>query len=254
MLYRCPVTPTNPPLIDIQALGLPVLAHSDSDLVLLKPAGMATELTTDHRRTALIARVRAACDPSIKPRLVHRLDRVTRGVMVVALTREAAAFHAEQIREGLWDKYYLARIPRPTPATNPLHQGLIARHKAFLKEDDHRSRIVRAGGRPSLLEILAVEPAPNRPDQAHALIRLYTGRLHQIRVMLAGLGLPLIGDRFYAGAEGDIYLEHIALWHIDYTSRDLRLEHLTSDPEREPLDPAMRQRIALLTKPGLRRI
>ncbi len=243
--------------IDESALGLVVLARGQHDLVVVKPAGMATELTTDRRGVSLISRIRRACADSVKPRLVHRLDRVTRGVVVVALSREAAAFHSEQIREGLWDKYYLARIPRPNPSANPLHQGLIARHKAFLKEEDHRSRIVRAGGRPSLLEILAIEEAPGRPGQSHALIRLYTGRLHQIRVMLAGLGLPLVGDRFYGGERGgeeEMYLEHLALWHVDYTTRELTLEYHADDPDREELAPAMRRRIALLTKPGARRI
>lgn len=239
-------------VFDSEKLGLHVLASSDADIVVVKPAGMATELTSDPRRVSLISRVRAAVAPGVKPRLVHRLDRVTRGVMVVTFTREAAAFHGEQIRESMWDKYYLARIPTPNPNQNPLHQGLLARHKAFIKEEDKRARLVRAGGKPSVLEILSIEPAPGRRGESHALIRLLTGRLHQIRVMMAGLGLPLTGDRFYGGREGELYLEHIALRYVDFTTRDLRVAHWPDDPEREPVARALSERLAMTLRPGIR--
>lgn len=251
--------------IDREKLGLPVLAETAHDLVVVKPAGMATELTSDPKRVSLISRVRMAAGgpggareggggADVRPRLVHRLDRVTRGVMVVALTREAAAFHGEQIREGMWDKYYVARIPRPDPRRNPLHEGLIGKHKAYIKEEDKRARIVRSGGKVSLLEILAIDEAPGRPEESHALIRLLTGRLHQIRVMFAGLGLPLIGDRFYGGAPGEMYLEHIALWYVDYTTRELRLGHLADDPGRERLGGRLHERLSLVLKPQFRRV
>lgn len=230
------------------ALGLPILAQSASDLVVVKPAGMATELTRDPRKEALISRVRAALGPDAHPRLVHRLDRVTRGIVMVTLSKEAAAFYSEQIREGLWEKYYLARIPRPDPRTNPLHQQLIGQHKAFIKEEDTRAKLVRAGGKPSFLGILAIEPCPERPSECHALIRLLTGRLHQIRVMLAGLGLPLVGDDWYGGRAGPMYLEHAALWYIDYTTREITLAHRANDPEREPLNPAMQRALARITR------
>ncbi|MDX2114892.1 MAG: RNA pseudouridine synthase [Planctomycetota bacterium] len=229
-------------LIDQTRLNLRVLSQSPSDLVVVKPAGMATELTRDPKRSALISHIRAAAAEGVQPRLVHRLDRITRGVVVVALTREAAAFYGEQIREGVWEKYYLARIPTPDPRTNPLHQGLIGRHKAYIKEHEKHASLVRSGGKTSFLEILAIEPAPGRQGQSHALIRLLTGRLHQIRVMFAGLGLPLVGDDVYGGSldEGPVFLEHTALWYVDAHTRELRLAHDPHDPEREPLAPALR--------------
>jgi 23S rRNA-/tRNA-specific pseudouridylate synthase len=240
--------------IDRDTLGMPVLRESDADLVVVKPAGMATELTSDPRRASLISRVRLAAGQGVTPRLVHRLDRVTRGVMIVTLTKQAAAFYGEQIREGMWDKYYLARIPRPDPKRNPLHEGLVGKHKAHIKEEDKRARIVRSGGKVSLLEILAIEEAPGFPGQSHALIRLLTGRLHQIRVMLAGLGLPLVGDRFYGGAEGEMYLEHIALWYVDFTTRDMKLAHLAEDPEREAISARLRDRLGLVVRGGSRQV
>ncbi len=234
-------------LIDPSRLGFPILAQDEQTLVVSKPAGMATELTNDPRGVAMVSRIRRAAVPGIQVRLVHRLDRVTRGVMIVALTKEAAAFYGEQIREGVWEKYYLARIPRPRPGKFPHHSDLIGKHKAHIKEEGTHATIVRAGGKQSFLEIVAIEPAPDRNGDCHALIRLLTGRLHQIRVMFAALGLPLVGDELYGGATGagagggPMYLEHIALWYVDCATRDIRLAHVADDPERESLSSKMKQ-------------
>ncbi len=227
---------------------MPILSQSEGDIVVVKPGGMATDLTRDPRRESLASRIRAVVPQGVKVRLVHRLDRVTRGVVIVTLAQQAAAFYGEQIREGLWEKYYLARIPSPQPGRFPHHAELLGRHKAFIREGETRATLVRAGGKPSFLEIMCIEPAPGRPGQSHVLIKLLTGRLHQIRVMLAGLDLPLIGDDFYGGADGPMYLEHTALFYVDYTTREVRLAHLHDDPERERLSATMARRLNHLVR------
>ncbi|HVZ93851.1 MAG TPA: RNA pseudouridine synthase [Phycisphaerales bacterium] len=237
---------------DEAKLGLKILAQSASDIVVLKPAGMASDLTRDPRRESLISRVRRAAPEDADPKLVNRLDRVTRGPMIVAMSRAAAAFYGEQIREGMWAKFYLARIP--SPPRKMLAEGgrLIGKHKAYIKETPEKAKLVHSGGKPSFLEILEVEPASGHANESHVLIRLLTGRLHQIRVMLAGLGLPLIGDTLYGGKEGPMYLEHVALWYVDFTTRDMMLAYLREDPGREPLGASIRQRLAeVTTRPPL---
>ncbi len=98
--------------------------------------------------------------------------------------------------------------------------SLLGEHKAYLKREGKFARVVRSGGDPSRLTILAIEAAVDSADDMHALIRLDTGRFHQIRVMLAALGFPLRGDTDYGGRQrsdaraGDcacIDLEAIAL-------------------------------------------
>lgn len=243
-------------MIDRERLGIEVLKETAEDLVVLKPAGMASELTRDPRNESLIARVRLACPPGVAPRLVHRLDRVTRGLMVVALTKDAAAFHGEQIREGVWDKYYLARLPTPDPGSRVM-KVLVGKHKAYIAEESDRARLVRAGGKPSLMEVLACAAAPKRKGQCHVLIRLLTGRLHQIRVMMAGLGLPLIGDTLYGGVPGQFYLDHCALWHAlagggsgggeGISGPRIELSYKPVDPEREPLGAAVQDALDAVT-------
>lgn len=233
-------------LIDADRLPIPILSQDEQTLVVVKPAGMATELTNDPRGVSMISKIRRAAREGVQPRLVHRLDRVTRGVMIVALTRESAAFYGEQIREGVWEKYYLARIPSPGIGGTPPAGELVGRHKAHIREEGTHAKIVRAGGKVSLLDVVCVEPAPGRKGEAHALIRLLTGRLHQIRVMLAALGLPLIGDELYGGdpSQGAVSLEHIGLWYVDAATREIRLAHRRDDPDRDRLSPGMRTRIA----------
>jgi 23S rRNA-/tRNA-specific pseudouridylate synthase len=239
-------------MIDRSLLDLDVLYETPHELVVVKPAGMASELTSDPRGVSLISRTRRACPPPLDPKLPHRLDRVARGVVLIALTGESIAFHNAQIRAGAWSKYYLARVH--VPHDRPI-EALLGQHKAYLKRVRQRARIVRSGGKPSFLIVLSAHPAPGRPNQAHLLIQLLTGRFHQIRAMLQGLGAPLAGDAFY-GAAGqrprdwdDFYLEHVALKYVDYAHRAPRTAHLRDDPGREPISPALRAEIEALVAP-----
>jgi 23S rRNA-/tRNA-specific pseudouridylate synthase len=236
--------------IDQSLLDLPVLHETPHEVVVVKPSGMASELTSDPQGVSLLSRLRRACPPPLEPKLPHRLDRVTRGVLLVALTPQAIAFHGEQIRAGHWEKYYLARVhpPRDRPI-----EALLGQHKAYLKTVRHRAHVVRSGGKPSFLEILAAHPAPGRAGQFHALVRLLTGRFHQLRAMLADLGAPLVDDPLYGDAaprrrrrRKDFYLEHVVLRYVDYASRALRVAHLRDDPGREPLAPKMQAEITAL--------
>jgi 23S rRNA pseudouridine1911/1915/1917 synthase len=244
-------------MIDRASLGLPVLHESPHELVVVKPAGMASELTSDPKGVSLISRLRRTCPPPLDPKLPHRLDRVTRGVMLVALSSQAIAFYGEQIRAGAWEKYYLARVH--APHDRPI-ETLLGRHKAYLKRVRHRAQIVRSGGKPSFLEILAAQPAPGRPEHAHLLVKLLTGRFHQVRAMLAHLGLPLVDDPVYGAdadrprgrggrrrrGQKDFYLEHVLLKYAAYPGGAPRVAHLRDDPDREPLADALRAEIDTL--------
>ena len=236
-------------MINRSLLDFKVLDETPHEIIVLKPAGMASELTSDPKGVSLLSRLRCACPPPLEPKLPHRLDRVTRGLVLIALTPEAIAFHGEQIRSRAWDKFYLGRIHEPRD--RPL-KALLGQHRAYLKRVRHRAKIVRSGGKPSFLEILAAHPAPGLPRQAHVLIKLLTGRFHQVRAMLQGLGAPLVGDAFY-GADApqrrgwdDFYLEHIVLKYVSCEHRAPRIAHLRDDPGREAVSSAMRGEIEAL--------
>ncbi len=225
-----------------------ILRETGHDVAVLKSAGTATEMRADPAKKSLLSRLQAAY-PGHKVKLPHRLDKITRGIVLAALSDEAVRYYNNEIQNGLWEKYYLGRIRTPTDA---VQQSLIGCHKAFLKQAAGRSIIVKSGGSPSFLEILAFASAPEKPGESHVLIRLLTGRYHQVRAMLEGMGIPLVGDPLYPGAVRsrgtyeEFYLEHILLRFRDFSSGESVSLYLAEDPDREPIGDAMKGLLAAL--------
>jgi len=231
-------------LIDRTKLNLPVLLETAHEMAVVKPAGMATELSRDPKGTSLLSRVKAATPAGSRPKLPHRLDRVSRGIVIVALTEEAIAYHGRQIQERAWDKIYLARCLAPADREPG---DLLGQHKLHLRPQSGRARVVRSGGKQSLTEILDVAPVPNVDGEIHALVRLLTGRFHQIRATMAHLGAPLVDDWIYGTSPGRgkerFYLEHTALRFTPYESPTPCIVHWSGDPHRERLDPKLQTRL-----------
>jgi len=194
---------------------LRVVWASDHELVLDKPAGLPSEMTyrKDGKSAQEMVRIGAfACEglsDVARERLVdavlpHRIDALTEGLLVLALSKQAAGWHGKDIAARRWRKLYMAALPR---IDEP--QRLLGVQKAYLVRQGRRAERVRAGGKPAFMDIMCIEPSRVDPDTMHALIDLKTGRYHQIRVMMEGLGVPLIGDRFYGGRDGDMLLRHV---------------------------------------------
>ncbi|MGP1346240.1 MAG: pseudouridine synthase [Phycisphaerales bacterium] len=207
--------------------GLPVVWATAREVVVWKPPGMPSELPEDRKRVSAIERVRSA--GFARARLPHRLDRIARGLLLIALDDASIAHHNEQIRAGAWGKWYLARLALRAGMTPG---ELLGAQRAYLKRKGARAELVRAGGQPSRLEVLASAAVLDRAGREQrgpgggrgegavgvdggvrcdALIALETGRYHQIRAMMGGLGAPLLGDELYGGPAGEAYLEHFAL-------------------------------------------
>ncbi|MEM7247295.1 MAG: RNA pseudouridine synthase [Acidobacteriota bacterium] len=220
-----------------ERLGLPVLFATTRELVVQKPAGLASELSDDRKGASVVEWVRRRLDWP-EARLPHRLDRITRGLLLVARDAAAAAWHGERIREGEWEKLYLARIASPTTAADREH--LLGEQRAYLKRKGRRAEVVRSGGKPSFLTVLDVQPAPEHDGCSHVLLRLKTGRFHQVRVMLSALGHPLVGDELYGGVVGEPYLEHLRLRFRPEGEEEAVTVFRADDPERERLHPELR--------------
>lgn len=173
---------------------LHVVHPGEDELVVWKPAGMPSELTSDPAGTSLLSRMRTS-EP--EARLCHRLDRPTRGFLVVARSKEAAAWHAANLAARRWRKFYVAKVGA-APALTP------GRHRRFLRERGQRVDVVQSGGQPAWIDLLGQQ-------DGYVLLELLTGRRHQVRVMLAAMGAPLVGDALYGGASGAFFLEHTLL-------------------------------------------
>lgn len=182
-----------------------VVHYSAHAVVAVKPAGLPCEMPRDAVADSLTGRLnRAGWGPL---RLVHRLDAVACGLVLMARSREAAAFFSAEIEARRWLKLYVARVAVPIDSA----ASLTGPHKAYLKTSGARAEVVRAGGKPSFLEVLAAAPAADDAAHCHVVVQLHTGRFHQIRAMLAHAGAPLVGDALYGGPPGRVYLEHAVL-------------------------------------------
>jgi len=175
----------------------PNILHRDEHFLALdKPAGLASvrERWTDNDSALVVVwdLLRADDPDARKPRVVHRLDKETSGVILFATSLVAARSLSRQFREREVEKTYLALV-RGTP---PEERGTI---DLLLREDAYhpgRSVVGRKRGKPSSTDWERTETFAG-----YALLTVHpkTGRMHQIRISLAHEGYPLVVDPAYAG-------------------------------------------------------
>ncbi len=226
-------------------IRLRILSHDEDTLVVWKPAGLASEHRGDGDSVLSLI---AAEHPEAK--LPHRLDAVTCGILVVCLTPASIAFANASIQAKRWDKYYLARVAAPKMGAP---KDFLGTHRVFLAETRGRAAVVRSGGKPAWLEIMGIAEMPGRPDRWHLLVRLLTGRYHQIRAMCAHLGLPLPGDPLYDPEHreaSEFYLEHVVLKYEDMCSRAMTTVFVADAPNRDRLAPALDALLARIVAGG----
>ncbi len=187
---RRPVSPADAAMLHAAIL------HRDDDLIALKkPPGLAVQGGTRSERhlDGLLDALRFGY--AERPRLVHRLDKDTSGVLVIARTVMAAGFLTRAFRDKTTRKMYWAlAVGRPNPA-----QGRIS--LALAKQPGRGGERVRADpdeGKPAITYYRVVDNAGERATWL-ALLPV-TGRTHQLRAHCAAIGAPILGDPKYGGA------------------------------------------------------
>ena len=208
------------------------IVYEDADLIAVnKPAGMAVHPSPGHARSTLVNAVLAHCDDLsgvggvTRPGIVHRLDKDTSGIILIAKNDEAHRGLANALKDRSVEKLYVALVDGvPSPA-----EGVIDAPIARDPRNRQRMGIV-AGGREAVTAYRITE----RFDGASLLdVRPRTGRTHQIRVHLAAIGHPIVGDAVYGRRSPLLARQFLHALRIDFdhprTGQRLTLEAALAD-------------------------
>lgn len=197
------VEPAAPPPLHAVAEDLPVdVLYEDADVVAVnKPAGIVVHAGAGNHKGTLVNRLvhrfetLSSVGGEARPGIVHRLDKDTSGVLLVAKNDAAHRALAEQFSSRTTEKVYLALV-----------QGVVKQDagKITLKISRDPQRRVRMSaredtGRTALTEYKVQERFPNAKC-TFLRIRIGTGRTHQIRVHMSTIGHPIVGDGLYGGS------------------------------------------------------
>ncbi len=183
-----------------EAIALDILFEDDDLIVLHKPAGLVVHPAPGHAAGTLVHALLAHGAGRLsgiggveRPGIVHRLDKDVSGVMVVAKTDRAHQALAGQFAVHTIERVYEAIVAGLAPARRRL-EGAIGRHP----KDRKRMAVVARGGKPAVTHLERLAAAGT--VAARVACRLETGRTHQIRVHLAHIGHPILGDPLYGGS------------------------------------------------------
>jgi 23S rRNA pseudouridine1911/1915/1917 synthase len=210
-------SPAEAPPLQAAAEDLPVeILYEDAAVVAVnKPAGLVVHAGAGAHSGTLVNRLvhrfqsLSHVGGELRPGIVHRLDKGTSGVLLVARTDSAHRNLAAQFAARAVEKTYLALVQ----GRARMDSGRIS--KPITRDPSHRTRMTAAldSGRAALTDYRVLERFENF---TYLEVRIGTGRTHQIRVHLASMGHPVAGDRLYGGRPASRVFLHA--WRIGFVS------------------------------------
>lgn len=184
----------------------PTIIYEDDDIIVChKPAGMATQTKRlgqqDMESSLRNYRARKKETPYIG--VVHRLDQPVEGIMVFAKNQKAAANLSRQVQQRLIGKHYYAECIEEGEFSMACgHKGTLTNY-ILTDKKNNVSSIVPPDTPQAKKAVLDFEVIKEENNHIVFDVTLHTGRQHQIRLQLANIGCPIIGDNKYGGAPDD---------------------------------------------------
>ena len=195
---------TEAQMIELKAQEIPIdIIYEDIDIIVVnKPKGMVVHPANGNPDGTLVNAIMAICKDSlsgiggeIRPGIVHRLDKDTSGLLIVAKNDKAHVNMSEQIKNHEVKKTYIALV-----------RGIVKENEATIdmpigrSRSDRKKMAVDKNGRNAVTHIKVLK----RYDKYTLLeINIETGRTHQIRVHLSHIGYPIIGDYIYSNGKNE---------------------------------------------------
>lgn len=232
---------------DIAAAEAMVIEQDRAAIVLNKPPGLATQggTGTHHHVDGLLDAFAGPNGP--RPRLVHRLDKDTSGVLLIARTPGSAAFFSKRFAGRSARKVYWALVVGVPDVANGIIEAKLAKQPGTGGEKMH---VDEENGQSAKTRYRIVERAGN--SAAWVELEPFTGRTHQLRVHMAAIGHPIVGDGKYGGQDAfltgsisrkmHLHARRLIIDHPDGDMIDVTAdlpEHFAASMEQLGFDPSL---------------
>lgn len=189
-----------------------IIAEEKDFIILNKPAGQNVQ--TDATPGFIQALRKSLGDSQLFP--VHRLGKETTGLLIVAKGAQASSHLSQMFQNNLIDKFYWAISDR---APKRKHGEVIG---DMLRNVDGTWKLVKTTESPAITQFYSYGVGQGRQL---FLLRIHTGKVHQIRVALKSLGSPVLGDTRYGGSESDRLYLHAGALYFDYMNKPYAYVH-----------------------------
>jgi 23S rRNA pseudouridine955/2504/2580 synthase len=222
----------------------PLLYEDEHLLAVDKPAGVAVHGGSGVS-FGVIEQLRRARPAARMLELVHRLDRETSGILLVAKKRSALTHLQEQFRERETGKTYLALVPGAWPANRKVID--LPLHKYLLADGERRVKVVGKDDPDGLRAITLVKVQETLPAFSLLEVTIKTGRTHQIRVHLASQGQAIAGDDKYGDFQLNRSLQKEGLKRMFLHAWRLQFDHPATGERlalQSPLPPDLQKFLA----------